>query len=528
MSLFLRLLPSDVQIHVLHEWISNEDTRRPLLLTLSSLDVACTNRSDQKWIRTLIGLLPPFEESTQALWHKADRNMSAAMMVAFLCWLRSRNAHPRTLLLLGSRADLDAADELEFQTSVPSVESIYWRKPHHQIARLVLWSCPNLTALDMHEVVDLPASITVLLPKLRDVTMRTMPLRSSYPPQLELVERIGHQLHSLSLPDAALSPQLASQIVCRCVNLRQLSVSGREGLQFFLDLLQSCKQLEDLKLCATAALSIDELAQIMAKKQIKRLHVSSCTLYETVFATVLELRPDLDLLTVGKNSFVRQDRLLRWKDGEVVDLNLLKRILNVCSPLDAFAMWDMREDVECLLAERLAAGRLKSLQLITSTRRLFPNLRSGTFIKLISNCGHSLTHLHVEKRIDNAVCCLIAANCPMLTSLKLINTDPRNSVHNWTDDDMVVILAACSSIKYLMLCHMIELKGKLFGHIVAHRRVLEHLELHYGRTSGIIGKAVARFCEQLKVRQLLPVPRIVIQMSGNWLVPASSTSCSVT
>lgn len=116
--LFFGLLPTDVQIDILHVWLDVADDRgRCLLKVLSALDVACSS-SEQPSLRYLMDQLPPFGRSTD---RSSGRNTQH--IASYLQWLSSRDVPLITLALTAHFDRLEATPDL----MLPMVEALHWK-----------------------------------------------------------------------------------------------------------------------------------------------------------------------------------------------------------------------------------------------------------------------------------------------------------------------------------------------------------------------------------------------------------------
>lgn len=508
MSLFFRLLPSDLQIHVLSDWICRPDMTRTLLLALSTLDIACTNGPDQRCFRALAEMLPPFGDQ-RSLSGGDVKIAFITSPVACLCWLANRKIRLRAVAFLGADAvqPLKRPPDIGEQPHNAEVETILWRMPHPPLMEKVLRSCPNLTSLDLDEFVDLFESVTIHLPKLKEVRMNV----KCRPQKVEFLERIGHQLQKLMLPNWGLNPELVAQIGRHCINLRHLTASGSNCASTVLFLLQSCTLLEDLKFTFDS-LSADALAQILATKQVKRFDSSDYYKHGfPEFTSLLELRPDIEHLTIDKCTYSHDAHhsCLRLTDAILLDGVLLSRVFDAIKYVDSLAMTVVSEDAAHTIAESLA-GCLNHLEMVSG--EIIPHCLAI----VLGKCGLTLTYLHLSQPIGNTVCRLIAAYCPLLESLHLDN-DCKRKADEWTDDGIIAILDACPNLKGIKLLHMSRFMTTLLEYILVTRRVLEHLVLSYSSTALVshdeIGGMEEEYRQLVKECQLLPVPKLCIQLT---------------
>lgn len=512
------LLPTDLQIHVLHDWLSlSADNGLSLLSVLSSLDMAC-GRSDQPAFRSLVSQLPAFGAYHHEAWleYRNSKLVSNCCLWGKMHWLSSRKVPVQSLMSgpAGFRIERLTTPKMVI-SRLPTVETVLW--PYDEIV-LIVDLCPNLTSLTLDRSIDLAPSIIALLPKLTAVIMPGHANLQS----ISFLDCIGNQLLKLHVRDCVLGSELAAQIGNTCPNLQQLAVTVHE-IGELLMVLRSCTYLHDLKLLVKS-LDISALKQILgddhhgSKQQVKRLKVSTTEHFgdgpnAETFATMLVFRPDIAYLQVGpecKYNAVESKLSVRLLDEDDRDeKRLFRRILAVCFSVTCVETGYISEDSASAIVET-CAGRLEVLKL--------EDLRHLNIV--LDSCGPTMKHINCSGEVSDAILRQIATKCPQLESLELSRISHNSSA---SDDGMVAIIEACQNLKALKIyaMHPPLISGKFLECVVNRKKPLERVEVRQGG----FWEFPVQLRQQLKEHQILPVPRIVVRGRCYLLVHANRLHC---
>lgn len=387
-SLFFNLLLVELQIEVLYVWLNGGRNGDSLLLALSSMDVACST-STQAAFRSLASQLPPFGDKMFEIgWNsrQMEKHIAGCML-----WLSSRKV-PLNTLILGwpySSNRNCGLEQLNQQgppaLTLPHVTTVDWRQSDgvsNQTAKNVLRCCPNLTALRFERFITFTPSIIAQLPKLTSLIVTCTVCNEQ---SFDALKLIGPRLRELRLQNM-LSENLA-KLIANCQELRTLKVSVNVAtLPLLFQLLQSLQHLRALVLLNPAGMGFtdSQIAEIISMPRIMRLAVHDQIPVSrdcASFASMLELRPDLEFLYVGRCKYNAIDKTMLLSTNSL-DAAVMTRIIKVCPSVDVLRL--IGACVESEVAAVIAAGW-------SHLRSLCIGLPQSSALELIQqNCGPML------------------------------------------------------------------------------------------------------------------------------------------
>lgn len=489
-SLFFRLLPADLHIDILSTWIDASDNGFTLIRALSALDVACS-KSDQPAFRSLVSTLPPFGDfspSKNVINH----------VINFIQWLDSRKVPLKTLML--SAVQQHTAFHIHYDGKpmvLPHVRTVIFRD-HSLVSNnflaTVFGSCPHLTTLDCNAKNFLmTSSLVEQLPNLTNLTL-TGPSNNN---TQSLIQGVGPHLHELHLSGTELTSRLQALIAQHCPMLRVFEVATNSA-RAINKILESCADLAEVGLYGVE-LTATSLVDIASKPQIRRLTVHTAYAFNAqhceVFASTLELRPDLEYLRVGQFMYHPAEGVLEVVTKKQLHASIVNRILNVCTSISDlrvfpyFSETNFDLNVAFLIGERLG-GRLASLRMVASDL---------AFVAAILRSNPLLTRLQVDGDAHETILLIIAEQCKQLETLLIkAKTSPNSG------DCMTILVKNCPHLKDLTVSFPQPDTVSLFKDILYEKLPLKRL--------AVMNCAMEEqwFREQARDRQQLPVPTIVV------------------
>lgn len=519
-SLFFDLLPTDLQIHVLLVWLNNETMGCDLMKVLSSLDIACAVSYEKSW-RDLLRHIPPFGGFGSTPWSPNEVTMH---MMTYMLWLCSRRVAVRSLVVImdhdpGMAAILQGKHP---HLTLPSIEVITFDggifnmlgERVADVVQAVLRYCPNVNTLQFRRNVPCTDAIMAKFPKLKTLSIELsayswgrLNLRTLPPLLLKL--RLDHR--------SPLGKRTAKLIGKHCPHLQVLKVDYPTCISTIVQLLVDCKQLRDLELRGEKMVREVDIAQILAKPQVKKLAISmsrdtkrsdnACT----VFANLLELRPDIEelqLYSCCKYSCIARTVSIVSNSVDKADLF---RILSCCITIDDFTLTQINFQEELAkVIHTICSGRLKSLRIsMWKTRQAIHALEI-----VLQNCP-LLTSLTIGGDASDSMLAVVAVQCPQLEMLTLqLANKSCGQFEVMTGDGLDNLFAHCPLIKYLCLVGATKkiLTLKPLQSVIIHRLSLRQLELWH---TDCPAETAVWIRHQAKKQQLLPAPKVIIQHSGN-------------
>lgn len=493
MSLFFRLLPTDLQIDILHSWLDANDCGRTLLRALSSLDIAC-HRLDRPAYRLLVCLIPPFGQCSPQTkeWTKYVAN--------YLQWLDSRKAAVRSLQLVGHMDNMELLNTLHSTAmTLPFVETLCLSGTSlmpSKVLDALLRCCPWLTSLSCHAIRPSEPLAALTAPL---TGLQTLTICGAHPESLKTLEMYGPQLRELRMEACPLTDELAALIRETCPALQVLEVMMIVNIEELVSLLEACPYIRHL---AFRGLDQAGITQVLAFQQIKRLVIHphlQCSLDSTVFANMLALRPDMEHLELALCKYSQDGGQLGLGWAGQLDATVLTAIFSNCPVVSNLTIAGkfLEGDLANVIAQRCGNGSLTSLNLMSATAHTQLGI-------VLQTCGPFLKHFSISGIFQPQHLCAIAEYCTQLESLYLLPFN-RSLV---TDGHFIAIIAACPHIKELKLSNLLGVTRAGLEAIIEHR-------LHLRKITMVCSFTVADmewFCQEVRDHDLLPVPVMRIKV----------------
>lgn len=507
MSLFFNLLPTDLQVHVLHGWVNEKDNGHQLLRVLSAMDVACS-MSQQECFRQLITQLPAFGEFCS---HPDDELLTSTTKVPkptrfatnYLQWLGSRKVPVKSIVL--TRNTVYGVEQLnKSKLRLPSVESIVWTGNDYltgELVEAVMRACPNITHLELGRSIAFSPDMAQHVPKLRSIKIGGS-YHSRSDKKMASVMVFGPQLRELRIGRCKFDEALFIIMSSKALGLQALEIEVGKGVSHqFVQLLQMCKDLRELVLHSnySDALDADTLSKIAASPQLKKLTVNTYAdahIACAMFTAVLEQRPDLEHLQVGEWKLVSAEGVVHVhlstdEHVSAAESAALTTTLSACpAAKELKALGTIDKDVAEIIV-RNVKGPLQSLSAMVTD--------SVPLEILLRKFGMTLKHLDISSEgLTDDMLRFIAAQCPQLESI--VFNDARDAAA--TDEGIASFLAACPRIRKVCVQSMRTITVETLQAILTRKVRLQQLYLTY---CGIDTK-VDWYRQQAKELQLLPVP----------------------
>lgn len=488
-SPFFTLLPADLQLDILFVWLQHNDGGNGLLRVLSAIDMACCSRSIRKPFLWLIAQIPAFGELTSA------NGGGTKFIATFLLWLSSR----KVALMAVQLEDCITDHHCPVEAVLPFVEHIYWTQLIASGRRLeeVLLCCPNVLSIECKYFLDLPAEfMKEYVTNLKEVTVHGH--------RLYLSGFFGcHHLRVLRLEEYSLSLVLGIGIPAICPLLETIQATiDTTGLAGIVETIQSCAFLRELILhgCWRCGWDADGVVCILAFQQIKRLTLGDFDTRrsrqnEILFADMLELRPDLEVLQIDGYRFSSDGHLCIT--GTESNITVLTKVFNNCSSIGQLTLdIDLTSNIAELIAAHDNKSRLRSLTAWCPSNKCTPHITI-----LFSTFGLSLTYLELHGYgVMNKLLHVVSNHCPLLESLCL---RPKFAAV-LKDTGMIAIVKGCPQLLHLTLLGARAVTIKTLQAMVDHRLHLKTLKLQYVKA---IDSDWLR--QQYRDQQMLPVPNVL-------------------
>lgn len=262
MSLFFRLLPTDLQIDILSTWLDNKDNGYSLLRVLSALDVACS-KADRTTFRSLTSELPPFGE------YAYTPNNVVMHVANFLEWLLSRKVRVKVLLLSLSMSKATTPVILH-ESTLPHVEVVYWKgygQFPNPLVESVLRLCPGITTVDCW---SLPQAFGVKTFVTQAPQLTSLTLSGHYSDwPLDSLRLVGPQLRELKMKTSLFRNLLSFLANNSCPCLQVLHIKTDTTAMIMLA-LKGLKHLRDFYLNVEQLMSAGEVQEIVSMPQFQR------------------------------------------------------------------------------------------------------------------------------------------------------------------------------------------------------------------------------------------------------------------
>lgn len=481
MSLFFSLLPSDLQIDILFVWLNHKDCGWSLVRALSSLDIACSKACQRPW-RWLLTQLPPFGEFSSSM------SITEVKLVSeYVQWLHSRQVAVKSLQLA-----LSAIGGMP-TLLLPSVEIISWRlcAASTEYLESVLLCCPNVTSVHttMVQLEAFTPATAAVLTKLKALTISIYSDIS-----VNCLSMVGPRLTELRLENCSLDTRQLAELISQHCPLLQVLRLRHEVFADLLLVFAACSLLEELILPGKA-LNEEEVAVIIASlPHITRITVNALSQHaSSIFASMLELCPNILLLSIGRCKWSQEEGILELANGNLLDLAIITRIFDICTSVSALLISShLYDGLAELIVQRLGSG-LQSLSVVA--------LESNPLNIVIQGCSLSLKHLSLYgSGVTDELLQLIAVQHPQLETLSLLFSTV-------SDEGAGTVIAACPNLTDLTLKSVQMLSVQTLQAIIASRLHLQRLQLPHWSFKE---EDIVWFRQQALEHQLLPLPKIVL------------------
>lgn len=495
MSLFFGLLPTDLQVDVLHEWINDKNHGYTLVRALSAMDVACP-KSHQAAFRSLVRQLPAFGESRPG----AESSPSIRGIADYVLWLGRMDVAIQSLLLADNNTcGIDALNSTNLRLA--AVESISWTGSQYlssELIQAVLRACPNLTQLQVGQSVAVNPAHTPRLKRFVKLTGSRLELAAI---ELQsMLAAFGPQLQELRIPEYDLPDPLFQFICDQCPRLEVVEITVvRAERGKCLRLLQSCKHISELVVHYKSSADVNpgEISDLAACPQLQRLTVKASALNYVayvLFAQIRSVRPDLQYLKVCGWSYSAPDGILKiclLGAAARNETTLLPGVLDGMRVKELILYGAQLGTEPANLIVQHLQGPLESLRVPAQQTggRAWNTLMSkfGVSLKHFSSGGASMTDDQLQ---------LIGTHCQLLESITLSDCIKAS------DQGVSSLLAGCPLLKTVTFSR-VPLTNATLHAIVKNKLRLKMLTLI---GCGLDSSSVECFRQQVKEHQLLPMP----------------------
>lgn len=490
MSLFFRLLPTDVLKDILFVWLDHCDSNSGLIKALSNLDAICPI-ADRLTLRSTICQLPSFGE-------QRPLSVRSEYQERYLLWLHSRKVPVKALLLTGNAyPGLEGNGWTEF--TLPTVERIHWKTQYpvsEFLVEAVLRCCPNVTSIVSKRTVAISSLAAKLAPKLKSVVVSF-----SYGSNSMYVSA-GGLLTELRVVDCWLDDNTAQAIGKACPMLTTLEAANIYNVNAIILLLQSCVRMQELIL--GGEMTKAKLAQILAYRQIIRF---TCKGYDHLFAWALLVRPDLQYLDISGNRYSSAERSLHLNDTS--RSGVFSQILDVCTPVNRLRLAGapLSDGIATLIAAKMGASLKHLMVTVGHSPPLGIVLQGCKFLTSLSFSGDCT---------DDILQAIAANGCP-LTSISCLAFSASSAI---TDEGLAQFIPSCPNLEELAFhgytgSHRSEDKPR---HMLKSLQSILDCKLRMTmiglRPTGDSAESDAKwFRQQAKENQLLPVPQVHVRCS---------------
>lgn len=481
MSLFFVLLPSDLQIELLHTWL-NGHSDGSLVRALSALDIACARTNRQAWL-SLLHQLPVLEEFSQTQNH-------AENILDGLQWLSSRQIAVKSLLVPAAVTPTNK-DELSrpLALSLLSLETIVWMgvPESYALLAMVLRGAPNLSSLSSDCCYSAFTQSTSL-PKLTTLNI-TGPLHQ----ELVFLKFLGRQLLVLRVHSVTMTTSSAALIAGHCNSLRTLEITPHD-VNNILQILEACHHLSDV----TVHMQEDEeISRIIAEHpQLTRLtaHRYPSRTDCVIMADMLARRPELEYIQIAQCSYSTEG-VLEFRSMSLT-ADLLERTLTVCPTIHTLMIkLTYLTEASAEIIGRKLGNRLTSVAVC---------LRHQQPLEiLLQHCGASLKTLHLDVFVEIDDLLALIGRCVRLETLFV---DSHHHLSPFSADD-VHTLATCKKLKDVTFRQLGRLSRSFLQAILDNKMCLQSLDLLF---CGFSEEDAEWLRNEAKRLQHLPVPNIVV------------------
>lgn len=495
--LFFQLLPLDLQLHVLKDWVLATDEGNQLMSAakpmriLSDLDIACCNKFNRQSFLSLIGhsSLLPASLCCDVVNHELE----------LVCWMQSRSVQMKSLRVWkASRFAQDIFDRLPFTLSF--VESLSVRDGHHDALVSLFRLCPRITSLHTHEndgSYFFQAIQTARPVYLKQLIMNEFTLEAADKTLVDL--NIRHKHLDVPAHMHGLSPTLNFLVSSKVLgHLQTLSCSKVYNFSSLLLFLADCKELRELTLSfeggpspPTAKLEsiLCEAQQLQSFKLVDRM--TSLKL-----GTAIANYSHLQRIDINSNFYCKRTAELQLQASQLLSSEEVEAILHACTHVSSVIMYGpMQLSSQILLGDKFGVA-LRSLCLTQSGR-------SGDPMDLSPLKCSALKKLNLQNFCIHGTSLqrLVEQN----TQLEYL-TISAQIANGLTDQVMEVLFAGCPLLKEVCVGYAYEVTFRSLQAILDNRLHLKNFKIEY---SSIRPVDIQRFSEMAKEQGLLPAPKIL-------------------
>lgn len=312
---------------------------------------------------------------------------------------------------------------------------------------------------------------------------------------------MGSQLKELRASRFEFSAEMATSWLlqfCPCLEKLETIVSNQK-FDEFCNFVAACSSLIDVDLRGSH--SEDQLAVLLRVQRLRRFSAvhSSCGKNRQIFASLLELRPDMELLGIGSGRFDRSKSALVFST-RFAELDAVKRICDICHSVDNLQLTGTppTEEVAAIIKEG-SGGCLSSLL-------IWPNVSRSLEI-MLHDCGFRLKHLELHGNVmSDHHLKHVAVTCLHVVTLKVVPHKPLIS-----DEGISAVIEGCAKLLELSVTlrnmKRLDVSRKILQAILDHRRMLKEVVL---LRCNVEQADVLWFRQQARALQLIPVPEIIV------------------
>lgn len=338
---------------------------------------------------------------------------------------------------------------------------------------MVLRSSPNVTALEFDRI-SCPMDSVEITPTLMALVPNVTAINNGSAVSFRSLKLIGPQLKELRTnrnADASWTDLLRTCPLLEVLEVRSAS------LALIIDIVEACISLRDLHLMSSV-FSEDDIASILTQRQLRRLTVakiSTSSINCQRLANLMTLFPDTEYLclnNMGRCLYSREDGKLVLGGQCAIDGALMTQLLDACRSVRFLTIYAAIHDDAAQVITRKLGNRLERFSLFIHQAPHLDNLQT---------CGPLVHLIHLSMcDIADAMLEAIAAHCPLLESLLLMNIPGAGTLPSVTDEGLGMLFGACQNLNELSLVHSscIHITRKTLQTVVDHKLRLKTLNVY--------------------------------------------------
>lgn len=502
---FFSLLPTDLQIWVIHAWLLSGSEGSSQMRTTSALDVAVCSHRIRASLLELFKHIPPFLDSPVYFGQRLKA------VGGYLRWISSRKLAVQSLSLGGQH--IQNLMMIEMVTgnrawmrsiALNSLQSLSVQSSDRFDFCWLLKVCPNLTAfafktpsLEAFHVAIL-ALEKAKLPRLTnlDLALRQSTLNDGV--DLRGLAKVlavnGQALTSLRLAGALHSLALLQAIAQHCPRLCTIDICG-SGLpaDSIITLGNAVTQLKAISLWYMDAdeTFITSISQGLAHTQVKSFHLSTTSTFTSgaICARLLAANPHMDVLEIDAFRYDRLSQGLSMSLFKVIAADL-QTILSAVPIAKLSVVYLPSDEVVTILGGIGSTLMELSLTFVSEQQRL---------VALLSKCSN-LTSLRVgyEAVFNSAIIAVVSKH------LKYVEIE--GCIQSF---DMLTLLLNCNGLTTVKLGEMPSISTSMLLAIFGSGTVTT---LSWRRRFLMPTEegALTSFRKWIKDKQRLPIPRMLV------------------